>query len=128
MFGIGHFKGDPSKHTIRYSAGKVVAQGAGLSFFYMRYNTQVAAVPTNSADSNFVFNESTNNFQSVTIQGQFTYRITNPTLIAGSVVGRNNFCQLDFSGRRGQRSLSVQIRDAQGQIAWSRAIAEQELR
>ena len=54
--------------------------------------------------------------------------IGNPTLIAGSVVGRNNFCQLDFSGRRGQRSLSVQIRDAQGQIAWSRAIAEQELR
>lgn len=133
MFGIGHFKGDPSKHTIRYSAGKVVAQGPGLSFFYMRYNTQVAAVPTNSADSNFVFNESTNNFQSVTIQGQFTYRITNPTLIAGllnftihpetkaylsndpeKLTQRiSNIIQIETRGEIQTRSLEQTLRDSQ---------------
>jgi regulator of protease activity HflC (stomatin/prohibitin superfamily) len=36
------------------------------------------AVPTGSVDASFVFNETTNNFQAVTVQGQFTYRIANP--------------------------------------------------
>jgi hypothetical protein len=36
------------------------------------------AIPTSSTDANFVFNEVTRNFQAVTIQGQFTYRVCNP--------------------------------------------------
>jgi hypothetical protein len=36
------------------------------------------AVPTSSVDANLVFNEVTSNFQAVTFQGQFTYRVHNP--------------------------------------------------
>src|SRR5262249_49179058 len=52
--------------------------GQGLAFFYFKHNTQVIAVPTSSMDANLVFNEVTNNFQAVMIQGQFTYRIHGP--------------------------------------------------
>jgi hypothetical protein len=75
---IGYFKGQPTEYVIRYGSGRVAREGQGLAFFYLKYNTQVVAVPTSSMDANLVFNEVTSNFQTVTIQGQFTYRIQNP--------------------------------------------------
>lgn len=78
MFNIGFFKGQPTEYVIKYAGGRVVRQGPGLAFYYLRHNTQIVAVPTSSADAGFVFNETTNNFQAVTIQGQCTYRIANP--------------------------------------------------
>ncbi|HEV8062660.1 MAG TPA: SPFH domain-containing protein [Gemmataceae bacterium] len=78
MLNIGFFKGQPTDYVMRYSSGQLVREGPGLAFYYLKHNTQVVAVPTSSRDANFVFNEVTNNFQAVTIQGQFTYRIQNP--------------------------------------------------
>jgi hypothetical protein len=75
---IGYFKGQPTEYVIKYSSGQIVREGQGLAFFYLKYRTQVVAVPTSSMDANLVFNEATSNFQAVTIQGQFTYRIQNP--------------------------------------------------
>jgi hypothetical protein len=78
MLDIGFFKGQPTEYILKYVAGRVVREGQGLAFFYLKHNTQVVAVPTSSMDANLVFNEVTNNFQAVTIQGQFTYRIHGP--------------------------------------------------
>lgn len=78
MFNIGHFKGQPTEHIFKYVRGKLRSEGRGLAFYYLKHNTQIVAVPTSSTDANFVFNEVTENFQSVTIQGQFTYRIHDP--------------------------------------------------
>jgi hypothetical protein len=75
---IGFFKGLPTDYVIKYTAGKVAKEGLGLAFSYLRYKTQIVAVPTSSTDANFVFNEVTNNFQEVTIQGQLTFRIRDP--------------------------------------------------
>jgi regulator of protease activity HflC (stomatin/prohibitin superfamily) len=75
---IGYFKGQPTEYIIRYSSGRVAREGQGLAFFYPKYNTQIVAIPTTSMDANLVFNEVTSNFQTVTIQGQFTYRIQSP--------------------------------------------------
>jgi hypothetical protein len=78
MLNIGYFKAQPTEYIIRYASGRVTKEGQGLAFFYLKHNTQVVAVPTSSVDANLVFNEMTSNFQAVTIQGQFTYRIQNP--------------------------------------------------
>lgn len=75
---IGFFKGQPTEYIIKYVRGREVKKGAGLAFYYFKHNTQIVAIPTISMDTNFIFNESTGNFQAVTIQGQFTYRISNP--------------------------------------------------
>src|SRR5690349_824261 len=85
MFGIRYFKGQPGEYVIRYRGGRVVSQGTGLTFYYLAHNTSIVLVPTISSDSNFVFNEVTNNFQSVTIQGQFTYRISDPARTASAL-------------------------------------------
>jgi hypothetical protein len=78
MLNIGYFKGQPTEFVSKYSGGKLAREGQGLAFYYLRHSTQVVAVPTSSMDANFVFNETTRNFQAVTIQGQVTYRIQNP--------------------------------------------------
>jgi regulator of protease activity HflC (stomatin/prohibitin superfamily) len=74
---FGFFKAQPTDYVIHYRSGKVARSGLGLAFYYWTYNSQIAAIPTSSSDVGFVFNESTNNFQAVSIQGQFTYRIVN---------------------------------------------------
>jgi regulator of protease activity HflC (stomatin/prohibitin superfamily) len=75
---IGYFKGQPTDFIVRYTGGRQVSSGMGLAFFYMRYNTEVVAVPTQSQDANFIFNELTSDFQEVILQGQVTFRITDP--------------------------------------------------
>jgi regulator of protease activity HflC (stomatin/prohibitin superfamily) len=78
MFNIGYFKGQPSDYILRYTSGELTREGPGLAFYYFKHNTQIVAVPTGSTDVAFVFNEITNNFQEVTLQGQLTYRIFDP--------------------------------------------------
>ena len=82
MLDIGFYKGEPTDYVIKYSGGKARREGRGLAFYYLKHNTSIVAVPTNSRDASFVFNEVTNNFQAVTIQGQCTYRISDPVQAA----------------------------------------------
>jgi hypothetical protein len=82
---VRFFKGQPTDYVIHYKSGKVVRKGLGLAFFYWAYNSQIATIPTSSSDVGFVFNEATNNFQAVTVQGQFTYRIVD-ALAASSLL------------------------------------------
>src|SRR5262245_43203520 len=75
---LGYFKGQPTEYVIRYSGGRVREEGQGLTFVYFKPSTTIVAVPTGSVDVGFVFHEQTGNFQSVAIQGQFTYRVADP--------------------------------------------------
>ena len=78
MFGFGYFKGQPTDYIMRFTSGRKRQEGLGLAFYYWAFNTQIVAAPTVGIDANFVFNEVTNNFQEVTIQGQLTYRVKDP--------------------------------------------------
>jgi len=82
MLGIGFFKGQPTEYVIRYVGGRAVKEGRGLSFFYLTHDTQIVAIPGGSIDVDFIFNELTNNFQAVTLQGRLTYRIAEPARLA----------------------------------------------
>jgi hypothetical protein len=79
---IKYFKGEPSTHVIRYRNGKVVANGEGANFWYLPLNTSVAAVPVVNQEAQFLFTETTANYQEVSIQGTVIYRITDPLLVA----------------------------------------------
>ena len=79
MFGIiKFFKAEPTEYIFKYAGGKVASQGQGIAFYYLTATTSIVSVPTGSVDVNFIFNEMTSNFQAVTLQGQFVYRIVNP--------------------------------------------------
>jgi regulator of protease activity HflC (stomatin/prohibitin superfamily) len=78
MFGIGYRKANPTDYILHFSSGKLVREGAGLSFFYFSPAASTVSVPLASANIPFVFNEPTGDFQTLTVQGQLTYRISDP--------------------------------------------------
>ena len=82
MFGIKFIKVQPTTYLLQYRGGKVVREGLGLSFFYYAPTTSLVAVPVASTDVPFIFEETTGDFQTVTIQGQVTYRIGEPKRLA----------------------------------------------
>lgn len=94
MLGVRFIKVQPTTHVLQYRGGKVVREGAGLSFFYYAPTTSLVAVPVGSADVPFIFNEVTSDFQEITIQGQVSYRITDARRISQLL----NYT-LDSSGR-----------------------------
>lgn len=130
---FAYFKGQPTEYVMKFSGGRVRAQGKGLSFYYLVRTTSIVIVPTQVKDAGFVFNELTNSFQTVTVQGSLTYRIANPaqasTLIDFSVDPRRrtylstdpdslngrivNVVQGEVRAEIGRRSLEETIRDAQ---------------
>jgi hypothetical protein len=79
---IGYFKGEPTDYLLVYSGERLARAGAGLAFFYWRPSTSIVSVPTSTLDTQFIFNETTGNFQAVTVQGQMTYRIGDPKRMA----------------------------------------------
>lgn len=82
MFGIKHIKFDSMTYVLQFKNGNIKREGRGLSFFYFAPNSSIVAIPMGSNDLPFVFNESTNDYQTVTIQGQISYKISNPKTLA----------------------------------------------
>ena len=75
-----YFKAEPNQYIQRYRAGRLKASGKGLSFFYLPYNTAIVLVPTESQDSPFMFSDVSADFQEVSVQGQVSWRISDPHL------------------------------------------------
>lgn len=82
MFGFKHIKFDSMTYVLHFKNGNIQKEGRGLSFFYFSPNSSIVAIPMGSNDLPFVFNESTNDYQTVTIQGQISYKINNPKTLA----------------------------------------------
>jgi hypothetical protein len=82
MLPIAYFKSEPTEYILAYTNGKIACQGAGRAFWYWRPSTSITLVPISTIDAPFMLNETTGNFQSVTLQGQITYRIVEPLTIA----------------------------------------------
>jgi hypothetical protein len=82
MFGINYIKTDPTQYVLHYQNGTTKRSGTGLSFYYYAPMSSIVVVPIGSQDIPFIFNEATADFQPVTVQGQLTYRVTNPDIVA----------------------------------------------
>lgn len=79
---LSYIKVPPTTYVLQYKHGKVKREGAGQSFFYYAPTSTIVLVPIASADLPFVFQESTADFQTITIQGQLTYRVADPKRLA----------------------------------------------
>jgi acetyl/propionyl-CoA carboxylase alpha subunit len=82
MFGIRFAKFEPTMYVFKYKKGKLHAQGEGLAFYYYAPRTTMVAVPIGSLDAAFIFAETSADFQEITIQGQLTYRVSDPVKTA----------------------------------------------
>jgi hypothetical protein len=90
MFGVRYFKAGPTTFVLQHVNGRVRREGTGLSFFYFAPHTTLVAVPVGSTDVPFIFNETTADFQAVTVQGHLTFRVNDPKRLAAL---------LDYSAR-----------------------------
>jgi regulator of protease activity HflC (stomatin/prohibitin superfamily) len=95
MFGVEFVKASPTTYVLHFKNGRLKREGVGLSFYYFAHNSVIVAVPVSSVDVPFVFNEVTADFQSITVQGQLTYRVADPKRLA---------TLLDFSTRNGRHT------------------------
>lgn len=78
MFGFRFVKADPTTYLMQMKHGKVVRSGVGLSLFYYAPTTSLVAVPTSSQVIPYIFELVTADFQSVTVQGNLSFRINDP--------------------------------------------------
>lgn len=88
MLGIRFIKTEPTTYLMAFKGGKIVKEGAGLSFLYFGPTVSLVAVPVGSTAQDFIFEHVTIDFQVVTVQGQVSYRVNEPRKLAG---------MLDFS-------------------------------
>ena len=94
---FAYTKNPPTTYVLHYQNGVVRREGPGLAFWYFQPASTIVAVPLASRDVPFAFTEVTADFQTVTLQGQLTYRIVDPRRLAGL---------LDFSVGASGRHLS----------------------
>ncbi len=78
MLGINYIKASPTQYIIHYQNGQIKRAGTGLAFFYYQPSSSIVVLPIASTDAPFIFNQMTGDFQAITVQGQLTYRITDP--------------------------------------------------
>ncbi|WP_370899026.1 SPFH domain-containing protein [Chryseobacterium gossypii] len=72
-------------YVLHFKNGKTVREGRGLSFFYFAPNSSIVAIPMGSNDLPFIFNENTFDYQTVKIQGQISYKITDPKALSNTL-------------------------------------------
>jgi len=82
MLGLRYLKVSSTTHVMQLKNGKVVRSGPGLSFWYFGPTSVIVQIPVSSTNVPFVFNESTRDFQDVSIQGNLTMRIREPEKLA----------------------------------------------
>ena len=82
MFGWQFIKVQPTDYVLQYRRGKIVRDGIGMAFWYFAPTTSLVRVPVATVDVPFIFQEVTSDFQEVTVQGQLTYRVSDPKKLA----------------------------------------------
>lgn len=82
MLGFRYLKTPPTTFVQHYAGGRLKKQGPGLSFFYYAPFGEIVLIPLVATDSPFIFNETTADFQELSVQGQITYRVVNPEKLA----------------------------------------------
>jgi hypothetical protein len=82
---LDYFKAQPTEYILAYANGRIFRQGEGRAFWYWSPSTSIALLPIATTDALFVFNEASGNFQAITLQGQITYRITEPEILASQL-------------------------------------------
>lgn len=75
---LRYLKASPTQYVMHFKGGKLRREGPGLSFFYWEPSSTLVLVPLSSADVPFAFQEVTADFQTLTIQGQLTWRVADP--------------------------------------------------
>ena len=82
MFGFKFISFDSMTYVIHYKKGQIKREGKGLSFFYYAPSSSLTAIPMGTRDVPFIFHDTSEDFQEITVQGQITYNISDPKVLS----------------------------------------------
>lgn len=82
---FSHLRGEPNQFILHYRKGRIVAEGAGLAYWFNPLSAAIAQVPAEDIETTFVFSERTRDFQEVNVQCSLIYRCVEPRKLAGRV-------------------------------------------
>lgn len=106
---IKYKKFEPTEYVMKVKKGKVVQKGLGLSFFYNTMTTSMMVLPATAFDASFAFdNIMTSDFQSVSVQGDISYTITDYEKAARMV---------DFSYKNSKKENQEALNEAKQKMA-----------
>jgi hypothetical protein len=94
MLGFRFIKTLPTTYLIQFKDGQPVREGAGLSRWFFAPTSSLVAVPIAAQSRGFIFEQVSADFQTLTVQGEVSYRVADPHKLAA---------MLDFSLRPDQR-------------------------
>ncbi len=80
-----HFRSETSSFVVRFTKGKVVQTGRGLSFFFQPHDSSIAELPADDREMAIAFHGRSADFQDVAVQGVLTYRVADPRTLAERV-------------------------------------------
>ena len=95
MFGFRYFKSRPTDYVVLFSGGRPRRKGLGLSGLVFTPTTIAAAVPIDARDEIFAVEALTVDYQTLTVQGLLTYRVSDAALAAA----RQDFSINLFTGK-----------------------------
>jgi SPFH domain / Band 7 family len=101
---MSYYKGTPENYVVKFTGGKAAKHGRGVSFWYWKRFTTVLELPATSVLLPFIFNETTANYQDVTLQGTAQFRVNDPLVTSE---------KLDFK----QRTLGEAAGDGREKLA-----------
>ncbi|MFL6075103.1 MAG: SPFH domain-containing protein [Mycobacteriales bacterium] len=84
-FFLRHLRGTPTLHIRHQRGGKLLHDGAGLSFWYRPLSAVVSEVPIDDRELPLLFHARTADYADVTVQATVTFRVTDPALAAARV-------------------------------------------
>jgi regulator of protease activity HflC (stomatin/prohibitin superfamily) len=82
MFGLRYIRTEPTTYVMAFKGGRIAREGVGGGFFYFAPTTSLVTVPVAGRVQDFIFEHVTADFQAVTVQGQVSYRVSEPRKLA----------------------------------------------
>src|SRR3954466_13545776 len=79
---LRHLRSQPTAYVRHQRKGKVVREGAGLSFWFRPLTAALSEAPAADREQPLLFHGRTLDFQDVTVQATVTYRVVDPALAA----------------------------------------------
>src|SRR4051812_16969488 len=79
---LSHVRSRPTSHVRHLRRGRVVHDGAGLSFWFRPLTAALSEVPVDDREQPLLFHGRTLDFQDVTVQATVTYRVVDPAVAA----------------------------------------------
>jgi regulator of protease activity HflC (stomatin/prohibitin superfamily) len=82
---LSHVRSRPTSHVRHLRRGRVVHDGAGLSFWFRPLTAALSEVPIDDREQPLLFHGRTLDFQDVAVQATVTYRVVDPAVAAARI-------------------------------------------